>query len=126
LAQTPGWKVYCAEDPVAREVCGAAENAVGYGWSREMDFSAEIVEMKPDHTDFIVWQKDERLGEATLGIPGRHNVSNALAAIALATRLGVPFENIRHALKSFRGARRRFEIRHGGARFTVVDDYGHH
>lgn len=126
LAQTPGWKVYCAEDAVAREVCGAAENAVGYGWSREMDFSAEIVEMKPDHTDFIVWQKDARLGEATLGIPGRHNVSNALAAIALATRLGVPFESIRHALKTFRGARRRFEIRHGGARFTVVDDYGHH
>lgn len=126
LAQTPGWKVYCAEDPVALEVCGAAENAVGYGWSREHDFSAEITEMKPDHTDFIVWQKNERLGAATLGIPGRHNVSNALAAIALATRLGVPFESICHALKTFRGARRRFEIRHSGARFTVVDDYGHH
>lgn len=126
LAQTPGWKIYCAEDAVALEICGGAENAVGYGWSREHEFSAEIVEMKPDHTDFTVWQKDERLGEATLGIPGRHNVSNALAAIALATRLGVPFESIRHALKTFRGARRRFEIRHSGARFTVVDDYGHH
>jgi UDP-N-acetylmuramate--alanine ligase len=61
-----------------------------------------------------------------LGIPGRHNVSNALAAIALAMQVGVTFEAIQHALRSFRGAKRRFEIRHSGPQFTVVDDYGHH
>ncbi len=126
LSQTPGLWVHCAEDPVAREVCGGTERSVAYGWSREHDFSAEIVEMKPDRSDFVVYARDERLGEATLGIPGRHNVSNALAAIALASRLGVPFAVIRAALASFRGARRRFEIRHRGERFTVVDDYGHH
>ncbi|HEY1085057.1 MAG TPA: UDP-N-acetylmuramate--L-alanine ligase [Prosthecobacter sp.] len=125
LSQTPGHWVHCAEDPVAREVCAGAQG-VSYGWSREFDFSANILAMKPDHSDFEVYEKDRLLGVATLGIPGKHNVSNALAAIALATRLGVPFENIRHALKSFRGAKRRFEIRHSGENFTVVDDYGHH
>lgn len=125
LTQTPGHWVHCAEDPVAREVC-AGPQGVSYGWSREFDFSANILAMKPDHSDFEVYEKDRLLGVATLGIPGKHNVSNALAAIALATRLGVPFENIQHALKSFRGAKRRFEIRHSGERFTVVDDYGHH
>ncbi|MBB5038505.1 UDP-N-acetylmuramate--L-alanine ligase [Prosthecobacter dejongeii] len=125
LSQTPGHWVHCAEDPVAREVC-AGPQGVSYGWSRDFDFSANILAMKPDHSDFEVYQKNTLLGVATLGIPGKHNVSNALAAIALATRLGVPFENIQHALKSFRGAKRRFEIRHSGERFTVVDDYGHH
>ncbi len=82
--------------------------------------------MKADHSEFEVYQKDRLLGTVTLGIPGKHNVSNALAAIALATRCGVGFEAIVHALKSFRGAKRRFEIRHRGEHFTVVDDYGHH
>jgi UDP-N-acetylmuramate--alanine ligase len=126
LAQTPGYWVYCAEDPVAREVCGGTEQGVSYGWSHECEFSANILAMKPDHSDFEVYHWDRRLGVATLGIPGRHNVSNALAAIALAIRLGVGFEAIQHALKTFRGARRRFEIRHSGRSFTVVDDYGHH
>jgi UDP-N-acetylmuramate--alanine ligase len=126
LAQTPGHWVYCAEDPVALEVCGGTEQGVSYGWSRECEFSANILAMKPDHSDFEVYHRDRLLGVATLGIPGRHNVSNALAAIALATRLGVGFEAIQHALKTFRGARRRFEIRHSGRSFTVVDDYGHH
>ncbi|SKA76948.1 UDP-N-acetylmuramate dehydrogenase /UDP-N-acetylmuramate--L-alanine ligase [Prosthecobacter debontii] len=125
LSQTPGYWVHCAEDPVAREVCSGPQG-VSYGWSRDFDFSANILAMKPDHSDFEVYQKDTLLGIATLGIPGKHNVSNALAAIALATKLGVPFENIQRALKSFRGAKRRFEIRHSGERFTVVDDYGHH
>ncbi|MEQ1752160.1 MAG: UDP-N-acetylmuramate dehydrogenase, partial [Prosthecobacter sp.] len=126
LSQTPGYWVHCAEDPVAREVCGGVENSVSYGWSREHDFSANILAMKPDRSDFEVYHKDQLLGVATLGIPGKHNVSNALAAIALATMVGVTFESIQHALKTFRGAKRRFEIRHSGERFTVVDDYGHH
>lgn len=130
LEQTPGLCVYCAEDAVAREVCSAHSGAVGYGWRSDSgdgpEFAARIIEMKPDHSDFEVWHKGGRLGQATLGIPGRHNVSNAMAAVALATRLGVEFEAIQHALRSFRGARRRFEIRHAGERFTVVDDYGHH
>jgi UDP-N-acetylmuramate--alanine ligase len=125
LSQTPGHWVYCAEDPVAREVC-AGSHGVSYGWSRDHDFSANILEMKPSQTEFEVYEKGTLLGTATLGIPGRHNVSNALAAIALATRCGVMFEAIQHALRSFRGAKRRFEIRHAGEHFAVVDDYGHH
>lgn len=125
LSQTPGHWVYCAEDPVASEVC-VGSNGVSYGWSRSHDFSANILTMRPDHSEFEVYQNEQLLGTATLGIPGKHNVSNALAAIALATKCGVTFEAIQHALKSFRGAKRRFEIRHSGERFTVVDDYGHH
>jgi UDP-N-acetylmuramate--alanine ligase len=68
----------------------------------------------------------ERLGELRLAIPGRHNLQNALAAVAVADRLGIDFVKVVSALADFHGAERRFE-RHGEADgVLVVDDYGHH
>lgn len=126
LEKTSGLTVFCAEDEVARELCAGRRSSVSYGWSRECDFSADIVELRPAQTEFVVHEKQRTLGRVTLGIPGRHNVLNALAAIAFATRLGVSIGSIVQALGSFRGARRRFETKFAGARFSVVDDYGHH
>ncbi|HEY2343508.1 MAG TPA: UDP-N-acetylmuramate dehydrogenase, partial [Chthoniobacteraceae bacterium] len=68
----------------------------------------------------------EPLGAITLNVPGRHNISNAVSVIALATELGIAFPKIAEALESFRGARRRFEIKHRSEQYMVVDDYGHH
>ena len=65
-------------------------------------------------------------GDATLSVPGKHNVSNALGVIALATELGIPFEKIAKSLGTFRHARRRFEIKYQSERFLLVDDYAHH
>jgi UDP-N-acetylmuramate--alanine ligase len=71
------------------------------------------------------------LVDLRLNLPGRHNVQNALAAIAIATELDVPDAAIAKALAEFRGVGRRFQ-RHGeialpaGGSFTLVDDYGHH
>ena len=68
----------------------------------------------------------ERLGELRLPVPGRHNLQNALAAVAVADRLGLRFADVASALADFHGAERRFE-RHGEADgVLVVDDYGHH
>jgi UDP-N-acetylmuramate--alanine ligase len=68
----------------------------------------------------------ERLGELRLAIPGRHNLQNALAAVAVADRLGIDFVKVASALADFHGAERRFE-RHGEADgVLVVDDYAHH
>jgi UDP-N-acetylmuramate--alanine ligase len=70
---------------------------------------------------------DERvLGPLTLDVPGRHSVSNALAAVAVGLELDVPFPVIASALADFRGAERRFERRGVVGGVTVVDDYGHH
>lgn len=126
LSQTPGYWVYCAEDPVATEVCSSYPKAVGYGWSPKHDFSARIIDARAAQTEFEVLAKGVSMGTVTLGIPGRHNVLNALAVISLATRVGVSFEAIQRALSSFRGAKRRFDIRYAGERFTIIDDYGHH
>jgi UDP-N-acetylmuramate--alanine ligase len=68
----------------------------------------------------------ERLGQLRLAIPGRHNLQNALAAVAVADRLGIGFDHVASALADFHGAERRFE-RHGEADgVLIVDDYGHH
>jgi UDP-N-acetylmuramate--alanine ligase len=67
-----------------------------------------------------------RLGTLTLSVPGRHNLLNALAAIAVGGELGLSFDRIAGGLKDFRGAERRFEVRGEPRGILLVDDYGHH
>jgi UDP-N-acetylmuramate--alanine ligase len=66
------------------------------------------------------------LGSLVLGVPGRHNVANALATIGVALELNVPFERATAALSQFRGAERRFERKGEAGGVVVIDDYGHH
>jgi UDP-N-acetylmuramate--alanine ligase len=66
------------------------------------------------------------LGTLTLAVPGRHNLLNALAAVAVGMELGLSFDRVAAGLKDFRGAERRFDIRGEPRGILVVDDYGHH
>ncbi len=68
----------------------------------------------------------ETLGTLTLAVPGRHNLLNALAAVAVGMELGLSFERVAAGLKDFRGAERRFDVRGEPNGILVVDDYGHH
>lgn len=125
LAQTRGVIVYCAEDAVARDLCSTRAAAVSYGW-HQADYTAEEVKELGGTTQFAVLRRGVRLGTVDLGIPGRHNVLNALAAIALADCLGADFAMSARALAAFAGAKRRFETRYLSSQLRVVDDYGHH
>jgi UDP-N-acetylmuramate--L-alanine ligase/UDP-N-acetylenolpyruvoylglucosamine reductase len=126
LRQTNGKVFYCADEPNASRLCGAHPGAVSFGESPCARYRFEDVHAKDFQSHFVVTRGGTPLGALTLNVPGRHNVSNAASVVALATELGVPFEKIAAALESFRGARRRFEIKYRSARFMVVDDYGHH
>jgi len=92
------------------------------------DFRAENIKYdKQGCAGFVVMHKNERLGKIQLDVPGRHNVSNALAAMAAAVDLGVSFADVADGLGEFTGAGRRAEIKGetpNGA--TVMDDYAHH
>jgi UDP-N-acetylmuramate--L-alanine ligase/UDP-N-acetylenolpyruvoylglucosamine reductase len=123
--QTHGSLVYCAEDSVARELCGKRSNTISYGWA-DADFTASDVRDLRGSSAFTVTKRDKVLGDIELGIPGRHNVLNALAAIALADACGAEFSLVARALAAFAGAKRRFETRYLSANFRIVDDYGHH
>ncbi len=70
--------------------------------------------------------KNERLQPVSLNVPGDHNISNALAAIALCTKMGISYDHIIAGLKKFGGAHRRFELKGTYKGATVIDDYAHH
>ncbi|MCH7226966.1 UDP-N-acetylmuramate--L-alanine ligase [Haloferula sp. A504] len=125
LSQTSGPVVYCREDEGARSVCAGHPQAVSYGWS-DADYTAGEIRELRGATAFAVLRGGDKLGEVELAIPGRHNVLNALAAIATCDRLGADFLLVSRSLNSFAGARRRFETKYLSKRLRIVDDYGHH
>jgi UDP-N-acetylmuramate--alanine ligase len=128
-----GAAVLCVDDPALRRIAATTPaRVVRYGLDHPTaSISAvDIVSEGFGGRAIVVRRTEngghERLGEIVLQVPGRHNLANALAVVALGLELGVPFAVIAAALAEFRGAERRFE-RKGEARgITVVDDYGHH
>ena len=123
--QTTGKLVFCAEDPVANEVCADRENAVSYGWE-DADYTATEIRDLKGSSAFTVKKRGVVLGDVELGIPGNHNILNALAAIALADSCGAEFTLVARALATFAGAKRRFETKYLSANYRIIDDYGHH
>ena len=123
--QTRGKIFYCKNDPGACDVCSQYPNSVSYGW-QDADYTATDMTVKRGRTLYTINYKGEPLGRVELGIPGRHNVLNSLAATAAALEMGCDFTSITRGLASFAGARRRFETKYLSQNYRVVDDYGHH
>jgi UDP-N-acetylmuramate--L-alanine ligase/UDP-N-acetylenolpyruvoylglucosamine reductase len=126
LSQTANLVFYCADDPGAARICADHPRAIGYGASESARYRIHNVSTANFCSKFSVTRDGEPLGEFDLNIPGAHNATNALAVIALATELGADRDAIDAALGTFRGARRRFEIKYQSTRNLLVDDYGHH
>jgi UDP-N-acetylmuramate--alanine ligase len=104
----------------------APPNAVTFGLAGAATLTAGDIVERPDGVDFAVI--DHRSGEtmaAQLAVPGRHNVSNAMAALAVATIAGIPMVQAGAALSSFSGLRRRMELVGSVNGVTVIDDFGH-
>ncbi|MGB7949616.1 MAG: UDP-N-acetylmuramate--L-alanine ligase [Candidatus Binatia bacterium] len=97
-----------------------------YGLSPEADFSAQELKIKPDGVEFSVIQRSRRLGQLRLQLLGRHSATNALAAVAVAQELEIPFSRAAEALEAFSGIHRRFEIKGEPQGIMIIDDYGHH
>ncbi|OHE77928.1 MAG: UDP-N-acetylenolpyruvoylglucosamine reductase [Verrucomicrobia bacterium RIFCSPHIGHO2_12_FULL_41_10] len=126
LKQTTGIIFYWADDPGAARVCAGHPRALAVGLSHHCDYRYEGLTQQKFSSRFDVIAKNKNLGSIELGIPGVHNVSNAMLVIALGLELDLPFEKMAAAFKSFRGAKRRLELKYEGEDFLVLDDYGHH
>ena len=126
LEQTRDTAFYCIDDPHAARLCRPHPQAVSFGFGEDADYRGGAVSATAFGSNFEVSCRGRRLGRVALGVPGHHNVSNALGVIALAVELGLEFSAVAGALESFRGARRRFEVKLAGPEYTVIDDYGHH
>jgi len=97
-----------------------------YGCASQADLQAREIALQGFKSSFAVYSHEQLLGTVVLGIPGLHNVYNALAAIAVGLELGVKFPVIQEALRAFSGVQRRFQVRSEKQGITWVDDYGHH
>ncbi len=90
------------------------------------DYTVTNIDYRADGTTALVWEKGKALGLLNLQLLSHHNLSNALAAVAVGRLLGLEFGEIAKGLATFEGARRRFEFRGEAAGITFIDDYAHH
>ncbi len=118
--------VACADHPVVQELLPQFRRKVlTYGLNQGADYFADKITHEGMKQRFRVLFKKEPLGWVTLRMPGRHNIANALGAIAVGRELEIPFRKIAQALRNFRGIQRRLQILYD-KEVTLVDDYGHH
>ncbi|WP_186018441.1 UDP-N-acetylmuramate--L-alanine ligase [Burkholderia gladioli] len=127
-----GSAVVCVDDPNVRQIIPfISKPVVRYGLSPDAEVRAEQVDARDGRMHFTVIRDGLAPLPVVLNLPGLHNVQNALAAIAIATDLGVADAAIQQALADFNGVGRRFQ-RYGeiaaadGGSYTLIDDYGHH
>jgi UDP-N-acetylmuramate--alanine ligase len=97
----------------------------GYGVEHRAEFHGELLGPGQLPIEFEAFHRDESLGHCELNLPGRYNVVNAMGAVAVAHRIGVPTEAIREGLKTYKGMENRFTIATGGG-VTIVKDYISH
>ncbi len=122
-----GLAILCLDHPNVRALLPKVKKRfVTYGLSPEADFCARDLQTSAMEVQFSVVHRSTQLGRLRLRLPGRHSATNALAAVAVARELEIPFSKIVEALGSFTGIHRRFEIKGEPRGILVIDDYGHH
>ena len=132
-----GAVVACVDDPNLVAVLPRMTRRITtYGFCDDADVAASDVVLGPLAARAVVKRRARRpgerergieaLGPLALNVPGRHNLQDGLAAVAVGLELGLPFERIAAALRDFRGAERRFDVRGEPNGILIVDDYGHH
>jgi UDP-N-acetylmuramate--alanine ligase len=128
LVPPEGRLVIWQEDPHYQELVSVSKAPVlTFGWSKEADWRCtEIDTVLPMGIKGKLYRNGKYVGELILKVPGKHNLLNALAAMATVSELGVPVEECLDYLLEFTGVRRRFEVKGQVGGVLVVDDYAHH
>ncbi|MFQ5701751.1 MAG: UDP-N-acetylmuramate--L-alanine ligase [Acidobacteriota bacterium] len=122
-----GAGVVCLDDPHIREIMPRLTRPqLTYGLESQADLVGTRIEMNEFHSRFEVIFRGRWLGDVHLNVPGRHSISNALAAILVGLEFDIKFDEIAEHLGHFSGADRRFQLRGVAGDIMVVDDYGHH
>lgn len=127
--KVPFWGavVACLDEKGVQAILPKLERrCLTYGLSAQAQLRAEDIRFDGMRSRFVVRNGSGPLGKVELKVPGRHNVKNALAAVAVGLEMEVPFATISEALAEFSGVYRRFEIKGERQGVLVIDDYGHH
>ena len=122
-----GVVVACLDSPGVQKILKKIKRPITtYGLSKKSTFSASKISYNETITTYILNHDGEECINIKLNVPGKHNVLNSLAAIAVGFELGLDLDVIADGIHSFTGVRRRFEIKGITQEIMVVDDYAHH
>ncbi len=122
-----GKVIYNLDEPNVRNLVQKYKgDVISYSISRPADVFAGNISLHGFGSTFEVLHEGEALGTMELSIPGVHNVAKSLGALAVALKVGIPFETVREAISGYRGVRRRFEVKGLVDDVLVIDDYAHH
>jgi len=121
-------KIIAATDAeaVRAVLAGAKAPVEGYGFRDGAIWRVSDIAFDPEGTQFTTWKRDERVARVRMPMHGRHNVENVLGALAVCASLGVPPQRAADAMASFKGVKRRQELRGEAAGMAVIDDFAHH
>ena len=122
-----GEVILCADSPAVQEIIPKIERPMTtYGRSRDAAYRAKNIRFKENKSTYSIFRAEECLGEIKLNVPGEHNVLNSLAAVVLGLEMGLSFNDIQKGIYTYKGVRRRFDIKSTFNDIMVVDDYAHH
>ena len=123
-----GFIVLCLDEPALQDIMPqiSRKKLLTYGLTPQADIQANEIQHKENTSTFTVVRGFDDLGQITLQIPGKHNIQNALAAIAVGLQLGVPFLKVKAGIEKFTGVYRRWEKKGELNGIAVYDDYAHH
>ena len=127
LDKETGLAVLCFDNENIRNIADKVDRKyISYALDHDADYMAKDIKIDGPHTSFTVIYKGEVLGDVALNIPGKHNVLNALATIAVCHHMGLSIEEIAEGFKVFSGTKRRFQTKFRNENVWIVDDYAHH
>lgn len=122
-----GAVILCLDDSNVRSIIPSIDRrTITYGLTPQAQIRAVDIEVDHFNSSFTVINEGEKLGDITLKAPGKHNVRNALAAVAVGLELDIDFDNIKSGLERFQGVFRRFQLKADTDNVMVIDDYAHH
>lgn len=121
-----GFVVLCLDEPALQDILPNINKKIfTYGTTSQADVRAIDIKHSEFTSTYKVIYKGNELGKIKLNNPGLHYVKNSLVAVIIGIELGIDFKTIKHALESFTGVYRRFEVKYD-KELLVIDDYGHH
>lgn len=127
LSADDGMAVLCFDNAYIRELVPQLNRRyISYAINNEAEFTARDIRVRGVSVQYEVYRHNDHLGKITINVPGRHNVANSLAAVAVGMHIGLAFDQIAAGLATFTGAKRRFQTKGRIDGVWVVDDYAHH
>lgn len=127
LPPEDGLAVLCFDNSHIRNIAANLDRAfVSYAIGEPAEYTAQNIQPNGAGTSFDVYEKGLLIGNVLLNIPGKHNVSNALAAVVVCRKAGLTMNEIAAGLRLFNGAKRRFQTKGRVGDVWIVDDYAHH